>query len=91
MELENSERKPTVVAATNLQQWHTDSGYGEVMTLKGCDSRESLAAAHAASRRRRRLYREDKDVESTDLDVESINGDVETEMVIVDFSLIDRR
>ena len=84
MELENSERKPTVVAATNLQQWHTDSGYGEVTTLKGCDSRESLVAAHAASRRQRCLYRGDEDAESADLDTES-------EMVIVDFSLIDRR
>ena len=105
MELENSERKPTVGAVTNLQQWHTDNGYGKVMTLKGCDNRESLAAAHTASRRRRRLYREDedaeladldaesidRDAESADLDAESIDGNVESEMVIVDFSLIDRR
>ncbi|XP_042012218.1 ethylene-responsive transcription factor RAP2-13-like [Salvia splendens] len=81
------------IATTNLQQWFTDSGYGEVMALKGCDSRESLATAHAVSCRRRRLYREDEDAESADLDaesadldVESTDGDVELGMIVVDFS-----
>ena len=78
MELENSERKPTVAMAANLQQWHFDSGSSEVTTLKGCDSRESLAAAHAASRWRQRLYHEDEDAESADLDAESIDGDAES-------------
>ncbi|KAG6385922.1 hypothetical protein SASPL_154805 [Salvia splendens] len=65
-------------------------GYGEVTALKGCDSRESLATAHAVSCRRRRLYREDEDAESADLDVESTDGDAELGMIVVNFTDMKR-